>query len=218
MKRVVVGKTQVQVKSQSQEPLVKIVHSCDIHYAEEVPNPPLGTKLTMTSETLSAEAIVPASKAVELAKDLAEEISYESSQPCLSYDCTNAKCRRWISTLESLREEYKHLQDKEPDYSVHLDLDDWYSGLVHWALDYTKERGLLNDHVFILAFTGDGIYEDDIEELIRWGYIPSEIHGVFSNYLDEETLMEYFCDLKEHYPEVAKFLKEQGYKCDGDEE
>jgi len=218
VRRVAGEKAQTQSRPQSQEPLVRIAHSCDIHYAEDRPNPPLGTQLVMTSKTLSAEAVVPASVAIQLAKDLAEETSYESSQPCLSYDCTNAKCKGWINTLKSLAEEFKDLQDKEPDYSVHIDPTDWYNSIINWALEYTKDNGDINSYAEIasraLAEVDDQVYE----ELLEAGYTPEQIFKAFSKHLDEGEILYQMCHLKDNYEEIKKFLEEQGYNCDEDEE
>jgi len=172
----------------------------------------------MTSETLTAEAIVPASVAIQLAKDLAEEIFDESNSPCLSYDCQNAKCKGWIATLQSLKEEYKDLQDREPDADVEIEPDDWYDGLIEWALEYTKEQGLLEDFAHIASHALAEVNFETFEELLEAGYSPQQIYNTFSKYLKEYTILDEFCYLKDDYPEVKEFLKEQGYKCDGDEE
>jgi len=214
VRHVVAGKVEAQVRSQTQEPLVRIVHSCDIHYAEEVPNGHGGTTLEMTTKTLSAEAIVPASKAIELAKDLAEQIYDESNNPCHSYDCQNAKCKGWIATLNELREEYKHLQDREPDYEVDLMSDDWYNSLVNWALDYTKEHELLDDFAKIASYALAEVTDEIIEELLEAGYSPEGIFNAFSKYLDENEVLYQMCHLKDDYPEVAEFLKEMNFNCD----
>lgn len=196
------------------EPLVRISHECDIHYAEEVPNGYGGTELRMTSKILKASAIVPASVAVELAKELADDIAYESSNPCLSYDYLNADCRGWINTLESLKEEYKDLQDKEPDYEVEVYSDDWYNDLIGWALQYTKNNGMLSDYAEIASNALAEVNEDTYEELLEAGYSPSEVFEVFSEYIAEDDILFHMCFLRERYPKVDEFLKEMEYNCD----
>ena len=210
----VAGKVEAQVGSQAKEPLIRIVHTCDIHYAKEVPNGHGGTQLTMTSKTLSAEAIVPASKAIELAKDLAEQIYDESNNPCRSYDCQNAKCKGWIATLNELREEYKDLQDRDADYEVHVFDEDGTSELIEWALNYTKEHGLLEDYAKIASYALAEVDDQVLEELLEAGYSPEEVYKAFSKYLDENEVLYQMCHLRDRYEEVAKFLKEQEYECD----
>lgn len=210
----VAGKVEAQVRSQVKEPLVRIVHSCDIHYAEEVPNGHGGTTLEMTTKTLSAEAIVPASKAIELAKDLAEQIYDESNNPCHSYDCQNAKCKGWIATLNELREEYKDLQDKEPDYDLELMSDNWNSDLIYWAFEYTKEHGLIDDYAHLARYALPEVNDEVIQELLEAGYSPEEIFNAFSKYIEDYEILYQMCYLKDDYPEVAEFLKEQEYECD----
>ena len=194
------------------EPLVKINHTCTIHYAKEEPNPPLGTQLVMTSETLQASAIVPANVALALAKDLAEEIFDESNNPCLTYDCQNSKCKRWINILNELSAKYKDLQNKEADYEVELESDD-FNDLISWALDYTKDHGLIDDYAEIASYFLAEIDNQVLEELIRAGYSPYEIYEAFRGHIDEDDLLFQLCYLKD-YDEVGEFLKEMGYECE----
>ena len=210
VRRVVGQKAQVQ----TQEPLVKLVHVCEIHYAKEVPNPPLSTQLVMTTDTLNAEAIVPASVAIELAKELADEIGRESYEPCTSYDCTNTRCKGWISTLNELKKKYKNLQDKEPDYSVHLDTIDWVNSIIDWALEYTKYNGMIDDYAEIASHVFDDVDYNVFEELLEVGYSPEEIFKAFSKYLDEDDILMQFCHLKDQSKEVAEFLKKMNFNCD----
>ena len=208
------GKEKVQAGSQVKEPLVRIVHTCDIHYAEDRPNGFGGTHLVMTSKTLSAEAIVPASKAIELAKDLAEEIWDESNSPCLSYDCENAKCKGWINALKSLAEEYKDLQDKEPDYDLELMSDNWGNDLIYWAFEYTKEHGLIDDYAHLARYALAEVNDEVLQELLDAGYTPEQIFDAFSKYIEDYEILYQMCYLKDQYPEVKKFLEEQEFECD----